>query len=225
MPLQARALLGIWHNLMPGAEDDFDRWHTYEHMPERVGVPGFRGARRYMNRQSASHVCFTLYEGAHLEIFRSPGYLSRLNDPTPWSRRVGATQTDFLRGAFEIDLSLGAGMGGALATLRIALEPQADRASLSLAMQHACLDVRTLHGVVGVHLGFAKPEVTGVRTKEMEIRPSTEPENSVDAIVLVETIGFEELVAALPDVCSRVAVAGVSSIDAEPYRLAYLLAP
>ena len=37
MPLQARAFLGIWHNLEPGTERDFDRWHTYEHMlPEVV---------------------------------------------------------------------------------------------------------------------------------------------------------------------------------------------
>jgi hypothetical protein len=223
--IQTRALLGIWHNLLPGSEHDFDRWHTYEHMPERVGVPGFRGARRYMNRQLASHVCFTMYEGAHLEIFRSPGYLSRLNDPTPWSRRVGATQTDFLRGAFEVDLSLGAGVGGALASLRIALAEPCDRASVSLKLQHACIDVRALHGVVGVHLGFAKPEVTGVRTKEMEIRPSSEPENTVDAVVLAETIGFEELEAILPEIQGRVGVAGVQAIDAEPYRLAYLLAP
>ena len=41
MPLNARAFLGIWHNLKPGYERDFDRWHTYEHMPERVGVPAF----------------------------------------------------------------------------------------------------------------------------------------------------------------------------------------
>ena len=49
MPIQARAFLGIWHNLKPGTERDFDRWHTYEHMAERVGVPGIRVARRYIN--------------------------------------------------------------------------------------------------------------------------------------------------------------------------------
>jgi hypothetical protein len=225
MALQARALLGIWHNLMPGSELEFDRWHTYEHMPERVGVPGFRSARRYMNRQLASHVCFTLYEGAHLEIFRSPGYLSRLNDPTPWSRRVGATQTDFLRGAFELELSLGAGVGGALASFRIELAQGAERLPTSLALRRACMDVSVLHGVVGVHMGLARPEVTGVRTTEMEIRPSVEPENSVDAIVLVETIGYEELEAVLGSVEAACRVDGVAGVAAEPYRLAYLLTP
>ena len=224
MPLQARAFLGIWHNLKAGAERDFDRWHTYEHMPERAGVPGFRVARRYMNWKlaSPSHLCFCMYESAHLETFRSPGYLARLNDPTPWSRRVGAAQTDFLRGAFEIELSLGAGVGGALATFRIARDSD-DREGVGHALRHACQDLMALHGVVGVHLGTARTEVTGVRTKEMEIRPSTSAENALDTVVLVEAIGFEELEALLEEAGSKLRVGGVASIAAEPYRLAYLL--
>ena len=223
MPLNARAFLAIWHNLEPGTERDFDRWHTYEHMPERVGVPGFRQARRYMNWDLASHVCFTMYEGAHLETFRSPGYLARLNDPTPWSRRIGATQTDFLRGAFELDTTVGNGIGGAMGTFRIGRE-SSNREPHLLMLRHVAHDVIALHGVVGVHTGSAKQEVTGVRTKEMEIRPSTSAENALDAVMLVETIGFEELEAILDDVEARLRVDGIVSVDAEPYRLAYLLA-
>lgn len=224
MPLQARAFLGIWHNLKPGFERDFDRWHTYEHMPERVGVPGFRQARRYMNRQLGSHLCFTMYEGAHTETFRSPGYLARLNDPTPWTRRVGAAQTDFLRGAFEVQLSLGAGLGGAIGTLRIGIEG-AGREQTTTALRHACGDVMALHGVVGVHLGVAKQEVTGVRTTEMDNRPSVTAENTLDTVVLVESIGLEELEAVLAQVGQKLRVPGARAAEAEAYRLAYLLAP
>ncbi len=225
MPLQARAFLGIWHNLKPGTELDFDRWHTYEHMPERTGVPGFRVARRYMNREAASpgHLCFCMYEAAHVETFRSPGYLARLNDPTPLSQRGGATQTDFLRGAFEVELSLGAGVGGAMGTFRIARRPEG-REETAQALRHACLDAMALHGVVGVHLGIAKTEVTGMRTREMEIRPSTRAENALDTVVLVEAIGFEELEAIAGEVKTRLGVGGVDAIESEAYRLAYLLA-
>lgn len=222
MPLHARAFLGIWHNLKPGFEREFDRWHTVEHMPERVGVPGFRVARRYMNWKLASHVCFTMYEGAHTETFRSPGYLARLNDPTPWTRKVGAAQTDFLRGAFDVQLSLGAGVGGALGTFRLGVEDAA-RAEAAMALRHACEEVAALHGVVGVHLGVANREVTGVRTKEMENRPSTAAENAIDTVVLVETIGFEELEAILAEAAAKLRVRGASAPVAEPYRLAYLL--
>ena len=149
MPLHARAFLGIWHNLKPGFEREFDRWHTIEHMPERVGVPGFRVARRYMNWTLASHVCFTMYEGAHTETFRSPGYLARLNEPTPWTCKVGAAQTDFLRGAFEVRLSLGAGLGGALGTFRLAIEDAA-REQATMALRHACDGVTALRGTITV---------------------------------------------------------------------------
>jgi len=42
--------------------------------------------------------------------------------------------------------------------------------------------------------------------------------------MLVETIGFGELEAILDDVEARLRVDGVVSVEAEPYRLAYLLA-
>ena len=222
MPLNARAFLGIWHNLKPGYERDFDRWHTYEHMPERVGVPGFRVARRYMNWELKSHLCFTLYEGAHVETFRSPGYLARLNDPTEWSKRVGAGQTDFLRGAFEVDTTLGVGIGGALATFRMRFDA-ADRANTLRRVRHACLDVMELHGVTGAHLGCAKPELTAVRTREMEIRGSSAAENALDAVVLVESIGFDELTAILGDISGLLKLDGVNAVEAEPYRLAYFM--
>jgi hypothetical protein len=35
----------IWHGLQDGAAAEFERYHTVEHMPERLGIPGFvRGA-------------------------------------------------------------------------------------------------------------------------------------------------------------------------------------
>jgi hypothetical protein len=58
----------------------------------------------------------------------------------------------------------------------------------------------------------------------MDIRPSTQAENALDSVVLVETIGFEELEAILAEVESKLRVRGAGSLVAEPYRLAYLLA-
>jgi len=39
--------LAIYHDLPDHEHARFKAWHTYEHMPERVGVPGFVRARRY----------------------------------------------------------------------------------------------------------------------------------------------------------------------------------
>src|SRR5687768_15044364 len=113
MPLSGKAFIVIWHDLEAGFEADFDRWHTEEHMPERLGVPGFLRGRRYLNPQQVPQVCFTLYEIAHVEIFLSPSYLKRLNSPTPWSQQVQLHMRNFVRGVCEPVLSLGDGTAGA----------------------------------------------------------------------------------------------------------------
>jgi len=48
MSLAGLGAVCIWHDLLPEARDDFDQWHNREHMPERVGIPGFRRGRRYV---------------------------------------------------------------------------------------------------------------------------------------------------------------------------------
>ena len=37
----------IWNDIAPGMERAFRDWHDEEHIPERVGVPGFLSGRRF----------------------------------------------------------------------------------------------------------------------------------------------------------------------------------
>ena len=48
MSLAGLGAVCIWHDLLPEASDDFYQWHNREHMPERVGIPGFRRGRRFI---------------------------------------------------------------------------------------------------------------------------------------------------------------------------------
>jgi hypothetical protein len=48
MSLAGLGAVCIWHDLLPEARDEFHQWHNREHMPERVGIPGFRRGRRYV---------------------------------------------------------------------------------------------------------------------------------------------------------------------------------
>ena len=48
MSLSGLGAVAIWHDLVPEARDEFYDWHNREHMPERVGIPGFRRGRRYI---------------------------------------------------------------------------------------------------------------------------------------------------------------------------------
>ena len=51
MPLRGSAFLAIWHDIEEHGELEYDDWHTREHMPERVGIPGFEAGRRWVDRQ------------------------------------------------------------------------------------------------------------------------------------------------------------------------------
>ena len=80
-------ILAIWHDVAQAIGDDYERWYFQEHLPERVGVPGFVAGRRYEALEGAPRF-LTYYEGNSPETFVSKPYLDRLNDPTPWSTAV-----------------------------------------------------------------------------------------------------------------------------------------
>ena len=48
MALFGRGVLAIWNDITDAAETEFVRWHVREHIPERVGLPGFLRGRRYI---------------------------------------------------------------------------------------------------------------------------------------------------------------------------------
>lgn len=146
MPLRGRAFLSLWSGVSPGYERELDRWHTIEHMPERLGVPGFLRGRRYMGTAASDHPVFILYEAAHIETFRSPGLLARLNDPTEWSKKVQPGLVNFLRTPCHTLISLGDGVGGALAAIRVSRE-MSDKADIDVALMSAAPAIAQLHGV------------------------------------------------------------------------------
>jgi len=80
-------ILAIWHDVDAAIGDDYERWYFREHLPERVGVPGFVAGRRYEAVEGAPKF-LTYYEGKSPDVFISKPYLDRLNDPTPWTTSV-----------------------------------------------------------------------------------------------------------------------------------------
>ena len=38
----------MWHDIAAEGEPEYNLWHTREHMPERLGIPGFDVGRRYV---------------------------------------------------------------------------------------------------------------------------------------------------------------------------------
>ena len=67
----------------------YDAWLTHEHMPERMGVPGFLRGRRYVALDGAPpHRYFNFYEISDADVMTGAAYLHCLNHPTPQTQRV-----------------------------------------------------------------------------------------------------------------------------------------
>jgi hypothetical protein len=188
--LLGSAVLAIWNDVVPGGDAEFSHWHTREHVPERVGVPGFLRGRRYAALAGRS-TYFTLYETESLGVLAGGPYVARLNDPTPWSRRVLPLFRNNNRSACRVTQSLGQGVGGTLTTLR--LGPRSDgEAELRAWLTGTTLPaVSEQPGVVGVHLCEADPGATRVPTQEQKLRDR--PDEIARWIVLIEGGGPESV--------------------------------
>ncbi|HUC63333.1 MAG TPA: hypothetical protein VMF53_15395 [Alphaproteobacteria bacterium] len=222
MALRGRAFLAIWHDIASAGEAEYGVWHTRQHMPERVGVPGFLAGRRYVNWSLERERWFTLYEAATLEVFGSEGYRARLNNPTEWSLRTQPHFRNFVRSACVLSASVGRGTGGALATIRLDIA-QGGRAEFEAASEALAHRIAAIDGITGAHFGIAAPDVTRVKTRESELRAAT-GEAVFDALAMVEGVGAREVAAALPDVRRQLGAAvKIAAEQSAVYDLAYLL--
>jgi hypothetical protein len=188
MPLRGQGALAIWNAITPEGAADFYRWHNTEHIPERVGVPGFLRGRRYLNPETPLDF-FTLYETQSADTIRSAPYLARLNDPTPWTRRVLPHFRATMRIGCRVAASSGHGQGGGLLALR--LFPREARPGWADAEVTA---TARSAGVVAAHLLEPVPETTQIQTKEKELRGAQpgEAEARQPWVLLVELNGAEQ---------------------------------
>lgn len=222
MPLATTAFLAIWHDIDPAFEPEWHRWHTFEHMPERVSIPGFLAGRRYMNRTASRQACFTMYEAADISVFRSPAYLERLNAPTDWTQQMAPAFQDFQRGACRCTAYEGAGLGGVVLALRFNLDGPADKARIDSGRLIA--DATAAEGISAAHIGLCEHAITDVETRERAARSAT-GENRYDAVFLVEGMSHAELQATRAVLVKRAvaAFAGYALDHEEIYDLAFAL--
>ena len=177
----------MWWDTAPEMRADFEDWHSHEHFPERLGVPGFRRASRWTSATGGDGI-FVMYELEAYEILSSPLYLARLNDPTPWSTRMMPHHRNMVRGQCRIVESTGGGVARQAVTVR--LSPTTGREEelrSNLASFLGTLSTRP--GLVGAHL--LKHETPPIATtKEQQIRGAAD---QVADWVLV-AIGYDPVV-------------------------------
>lgn len=110
-----RGQLCIWTDVDPAFEDDFNRWYDREHMQERVAIPGFQSARRFLAIGASSRPYLALYYTDSLDVFRSPEYRNAFSNQTPWSLQNFSRMRNTRRRVGELVIETGGGEGGALA--------------------------------------------------------------------------------------------------------------
>ena len=193
MGMKGTAFLAIWHDIAAGKHGDFIEWHTREHMPERLSIPGFRTGKRL----HTPDVYGTIYAADTVEVFRSPAYLERLNNPTQWTADVAPSFQNFLRVACDRIAHAGTGDGGCMATIRFDFTGEDADNKIRAKADSLVNDILALDGVCAVHLGLARSEVSMVKTRETELR-SKMAEKGFDAVLLIEGSYRAGLEAAVP---------------------------
>jgi hypothetical protein len=192
MALIGQGVLIIWYTMTPEGDLDMIRWHDNEHVPERVGIPGFLRGRRY-DEVGRSHEYLNIYETESVETVRSAPYVLRLNFPTEWTKRVLPHYRNTVRFGCGVVLTTGRGQGGGVLTLRARPAPGRDAAAEKWLRETLPATLLDQTGVVGVHLLRTVPEMTQVKTAEGKLKGGevAKGEEPWPWVFLVETGGSE----------------------------------
>ncbi len=166
-------------DVAPGAEVEHDDWHTHEHLPERLSIPGFLRGSRWTS-MSGSPRYLILYEVADIDVLASAAYLERLNHPTPWTSRLMTNYRGMIRGLCRVERSFGAGLGQASLLVRFSPVPGKESALADWLTGTALPELPSQPGLASAHL--LQSAATPAMTKEQEIRGK---DSGVDWVVLV----------------------------------------
>ena len=178
MALAGTAFLALFNGFDPARDDEYNIWHSVEHVPERLTMPGIVRARRYVNRRDAELPYFTLYELASIEAMYSEAYLHLITHPTAWTQRMRASFGRFLRVPCRMLASRGDGMGAALQA--VILRGAHGEAPADAPVRALADTLGRLDGITGVHVGLLDDEAPPVPGLQ-----AAAPSDSASALVVL----------------------------------------
>jgi len=157
----------MWWDMAPAHRSEFEDWHSHEHFPERLDIPGFLRGSRWADAAGGPGF-FVMYELDAYETLSSPHYLARLNNPTPWSTQLMPHHSNMVRSLCRVLESFGGGAARAMLTLRLSPAPgRADELQQYLRRVLCALPQRP--GLTGGHL--LRTETPAIaQTQEQKIR-------------------------------------------------------
>lgn len=182
MSLQGDSFLCIWNDHDPAQAEEYEAWHTFEHVPERVCVPGFLSGRRYAAYDRSESRYFTLYDIASPTVLETPAYQDLQDNPTSWSHRMRPGFRNFLRIPCSTLVSKGIGCAETLGILVFSADQGADRAVA--AMQAQLESLMDKYDITAFHLGYTS-EIPAYGVFGTQ---ASSPDNRDTYVVLVESL-------------------------------------
>lgn len=139
---QGEAFLILANGVAAHRRRAYENWHSFEHVPERLTMPGFLAGRRYVAGRGAATRYLTVYDLAGVEAVETPAYRQLLAHPTPASLSMRPAMSAVVRGLYRADAQSGAGLARYLGWL-----------TWRGGDQRALPDLPGRDGIVSVRLG------------------------------------------------------------------------
>jgi len=220
MPLLGSAAMLLSFDVESEAIEEHDRWHTHEHLPERLSIPGFHRGTRWLATDGAPRY-LVLYEVESLATLASDAYLAKLNNPTPWTTRMMPHYRGMNRGLCVVAGSFGFGQGGTAALIRFT--PEASRsASLDRwLLEETLRGVPQMSGLGSAHL--LRGAQQGPMTNEQRIRGA---DGAVASALIITGYESQAVVAFANELCAArgLPARGAAELSCATYRWSYSLA-
>jgi hypothetical protein len=169
MSLLGQAAVAIWHDIAPEGREEFYAWHGEQHMPERLGIPGFLRGRRYIAVKAGAEF-FNLYEQQDMGVTTGPEYLARLNNPTPWTLAAVKHFRNVARSLCAVAASSGHSQGGLIATWRYDVPDARADEHRKVVAENLVPSLARRRQVAGAHLLVADADASAVKTTEQRAR-------------------------------------------------------
>ena len=183
-------MIVIWNDIKEEMRDEFVQWHSIEHLPERVSIPGFISGQRWYG-EDASPQYLTTYVTQNTEVLTSDAYIKRLNNPTPWTLKTVAAFCNTCRAAGEVIWEYGSkkGYGGHILAIRIT-----ELEDLTILTEHlnslANSPEQCFAELLRARLVITTPTASQLPTAERAIR--TGDQNEPHMVLLLESFSGED---------------------------------
>src|ERR1700704_1578656 len=190
MPIAGKGMLLTSMNVDAADEAEFNRWYDSEHLEERVAIPGFLEARRYV-AHDGNPKYLSLYSTETFDVLDSPAYRTALANQTAWSRANIARFKNMIRAVARITISRGQGRGAALGIVRLRATTGGED-KLRTALREK-LDPEKLDGIISMHLIESDPALS----RPISDDPPVSDPGSGDWFVLIDATDVRAVSAAI----------------------------